>query len=293
MTRREKDPGRPRADVSLIVIRVVLCLWGIIILYPFYNAVLLSITPRAVYIRNPFMLFPKGFTLSTFRNIFENHEVHVGFVTTFKLLLFGLPLNMLLTTTMGYALAQDSFPGKRFFLVFVIVTMFFSGGIIPLYLVNRALGLMNTLASVILSTAMNTFYMILCKNYFESIPVSLSESAAIDGANDLVIFGRIYLPLAKPILATIFLFYAVDRWNEWYLAMLFLHRLNAIPLQLALRNIVSSAANKIGDIDTGRKIFPDGIKMAAVVVTMLPIMVLYPFLQKYFMKGIMLGAIKG
>lgn len=289
----KKQRVKKRLDPSMIAICVFLCVWGLIILYPFYNAVLLSITPRAIYIRTPFMLFPKGFTWSTYQNIFENKEVHVGFVTTLKLLAIGLPINMFLTTTMGYALSKESFPGKRFFLVFVIITMFFSGGIIPLYLVNRTLGLMNSLFSVILSTAMNTFYMILTKNYFESISPSLYESASIDGANELVIFAKIYLPLAKPILATIFLFYAVERWNEWYLAMLFLHRLDAIPLQLALRNIVSSAANKLGDIDTGRKIFPDGIKMAAVVVTMLPIMLLYPFLQKYFMKGIMLGAVKG
>lgn len=288
--------GRPirrkRLETSLIIIIIVLAAWGLIILFPFYNALLLSLTPREVYVRNPFLLLPKAISLDSYRALLNNSGILIGFKTTSLILLSGVPLNMFLTASMGFCLSRNSFPGKRLVFFLVIATMFFNGGIIPLYITVKNLGLMDSLFSVILVTAANTFYLILTKNYFESIPPSMEESASIDGANDIVIFTRIYLPLAKPILATILLFYAVDRWNEWYHSMLFLQRLDLVPLQVILRNIVNATSQTVVEVDTGRRLFADGIKMAAVVVTMLPVMVIYPSLQRYFMKGIMLGAVK-
>jgi len=172
--------------------------------------------------------------------------------------------------------------------------MYFSGGLIPLYLLVRDLGLMNSLASVILVYGANTFYLLLMRSYFLEIPAALEESAKIDGANDLVILLRIMLPLALPIVATVTLFFSVDRWNEWFNAMLFLREGEKWPLQLVLRSIVMSTIDDIGsrNVSIRKTVFEDGVKMAAVFITMAPIMFTYPFLQKYFIKGILIGSVK-
>jgi putative aldouronate transport system permease protein len=172
--------------------------------------------------------------------------------------------------------------------------MFFSGGLIPIYLVVMKLGLSNSIWSVILLHGINTFYLIVVKNYFSTIPESLEEAAKLDGANDIVIFLRIMLPLCKPIFATFLLFYAVDRWNEWFYSMLFIKKSTLIPLQVMLRNMVfvDLYETKDGTYDSMTVFFGEGIKMAAVVLTMAPIMMVYPFLQKYFVKGMMVGAVK-
>lgn len=289
---KKNKSHRKKIDFSLIVIVLLLVIGAIIVLFPFYNALILSITPREVYIRNPLLLFPKAFSFDSYMTLLNNSGILTGFRTTLVIMIIAVPLNMLLTASMGYCFSRKNFPGKKALFVLVVATMFFSGGIVPLYLIVRDLGLMDSIFSVILCSAINTFYLILVKNYFESIPISMEESAAIDGANDIIIFSHIYLPLAKPILATILLFYAVDRWNEWYFPMLFLKDLDWMPLQNVLRDIVNATSQTVVSVDIGRRLFADGIKMAAVVVTMLPVMLIYPFLQKHFMKGIMMGAVK-
>ena len=177
--------------------------------------------------------------------------------------------------------------------MFVLVTMVFQGGIVPVYLVVKELGLTNTLWSVVLVTGINTFYMILFMNYFQSLPDALMESARLDGAGEWGILFRIILPLSTPILATITLFYAVDKWNEWYFAKIFIRKNNLQTLQLVLRSMVIDASiTTQATAEIKDKTFSSGLKMAAVVVTMVPIMCVFPFLQKHFTKGIMVGAIK-
>ena len=175
--------------------------------------------------------------------------------------------------------------------------MLFNGGIIPMYLLMMKLGLTNSLGSVVFAYGINTFYMVIMRNFFSSLPVALVESAKIDGAGEWRILFRIILPLSMPIIATITLFYTVDRWNEWYNAMIFIKSPNMQPLQLVLRSIVleSQMMDKIAASGTAvidKERFVSGMKMAAVVVTMLPVMCVFPFLQKYFVKGVMVGAIK-
>ena len=175
--------------------------------------------------------------------------------------------------------------------------MLFNGGIIPMYLLMMKLGLTNSLGSVVFAYGINTFYMVIMRNFFSSLPVALVESAKIDGAGEWRILFRIILPLSMPIIATITLFYTVDRWNEWYNAMIFIKSPNMQPLQLVLRSIVleSQMMDKISATGTAvidKERFVSGMKMAAVVVTMLPVMCVFPFLQKYFVKGVMVGAIK-
>ncbi len=289
-----KSHVRKKWDLSYFVITLILTLFGIAVFYPFYNAVLISLVTSKEYIQTPFMLFPKHITLDAYRYLFEDGSIFWGYRSTLTIVLFGVPYNLLLTSMVAYAMSRPAFPGKKFFNAMIILTMYFSGGIIPTYLLMRSLSLLNSLASVILVYGVNTYNMIIMRNFFRSIPAAIEESARIDGANDLVILFRIVLPLSKPIMATMLLFFTVDRWNEWFNAMVFLRDNNQWPLQLVLRSIVNQPMIDFSVTTSALKnaVFSDGVKMAAVVVTMLPVMLVYPFVQKHFMKGIMLGGVK-
>jgi putative aldouronate transport system permease protein len=278
-----------------IIIAIVLTVWGIIIIFPFINIIALSFSTENEYLQTPYMFFPKRPTLENFRKLLGNGQILIGYRTTLLVELISLPYCLFLTISLAYALSRHSFPGKRFFLLLFIFTMYFSGGIVPMYLWLRQLGLMNTIWSIILPHGINMFYFLIVRNYIASLPDSISESARIDGAGEWRILFKIILPLCNPILATFTLFYAVDRWNDWYYPMIFIRKQSIIPLQVTLRSIVIVAENAMsGKAEMGSGfLFSIGLKMAAVIVTMAPIMIVYPFLQKYFVKGMTIGAIKG
>jgi putative aldouronate transport system permease protein len=262
----------------------------------FSFAGIISFTSQKDYLSSSFIVIPKSLTLASYERLFDDQRLWSGYRSTLFILALGMPLNVFLTFCLAYALSRKGYPGRRLIFVMVLFTMIFQGGIVPMYLVMRSLSLTNKLWSVILAYGVNTFYMIIVKNYIDILPESLVESAKLDGAGEWTILGRIVLPLSKPILATIVLFYSVDRWNEWYNAMVFLRNNQLYPLQLVLRNIVinSEVAGNITAASAGiiGSQFVMGIKMAAVIMTMLPIMCVYPFLQRHFVKGIMIGAIK-
>jgi putative aldouronate transport system permease protein len=242
----------------------------------------------------PFLLFPKQPTLANYEKLFSDGRIFIGYRTTIIILLIGLPVNMLLTTSVAYSLSRPRFPGKKAIFYGIIFTMLFHGGIVPMYLLMKELHLINTVWAIVFVTGINSFYMIIMRNYFMNIPEALMESAKLDGASEMRILFQIILPLSMPIIATVLLFYSVDRWNEWYNAMIFVRKNTFIPLQLILRSIVLEArfADLNASIDTARVDFVDGMKMACVVVVMLPIMCIFPFLQRYFVKGMLVGAIK-
>lgn len=279
-----------------IVLAVLLSIGAMIIIIPFWNVLVVSFATQKEYADNPLMLFPKNPTLESYRYLFRDNKIWQGYVNTFKLLLMGLPLSVFLTTTMAYGLSRKSFPGKKLFIYLVVFTMIFNGGIVPMYLVMKQLELTGTLWAVTFSTCFSVFNMILMMNYFQTIPDSLMESARLDGGGDWTILWKIVLPLSKPIIATITLFYGVSIWNEWYDAMIFLRKANMLPLQNVLRSIIqeteisTSATGSIAAMGGPR--FDDGIKMAAVFLTMIPIMCFYPLLQKHFTKGLLVGAVK-
>ena len=285
---------RKRIELFDVVNIGLLTFFALLIINPFYNCVIVSIATQTEYIRTPFMIFPKVLTFDSYKYILGNRGLIYGYRSTLTILAFGIPINMALTCCGAFVLSRANFPGKKILFFMIVICMFFSGGMIPTYLVVRDLGLTNTLWSVILLHGMNTFYFILCRNYMNSIPESMEESAKMDGANDIIVMVRIILPLCKPILATILLFYAVDRWNEWFWAMMFIRKDTLLPVQLLLRNIVfiSLYETKDSALDSIEMFFGEGIKMAVILVTMLPIMLFYPFVQKYFVRGIMIGAIK-
>ncbi len=289
---------KKQISIANIIIGALLTIWALVIIIPFYNVIIISISPFVEYSRNPFLLFPSAPTLDSYAALFETDRIWIGYKTTLAVLAFGLPLNLVLITLTAYALSGDDFPFKKGILYLIVFTMFFSGGIIPYYLVVKELGLTNKLSSVVLTGAINTFYFILARNYMQSLPAALTESARIDGASELTIFIRIILPLSLPILATVTLFCAVDRWNEWFFSMLFLRKSNWVTLQNVLRSIVNDARMEELKGSSGSSVLASSqrsvksMKMAAIIVTMAPIMLMYPFLQKYFVKGILVGAIK-
>lgn len=289
---------KKRKDPLEIIAFIILTLFGLIIAVPFYNVLIVSITGQAEYLRaGGLLLFPKEPTLDSFSRLFQNKLLWTGYRATLSVVAVGLPLNVVLTFCMAYGLSRKGWPGRKIVFTLVLITMIFNGGIVPMYLLMKDLKLLDSWWSVILAGGLNTFYVIITKNFIDSLPESLIESAHLDGANEWTVLFKIVMPLSKPILATIVLFYAVDRWNEWYNSMIFLTTPTKFTLQLVLRNIVinsemQGAAASSGNVTASAATFTMGIKMCAVIMTMLPIMCVYPFLQKHFAKGIMLGAIK-
>ena len=280
------------------MITAIMIAWGILIIYPFYNSILVSFMTHGEYMRTPFALFVKEPTFAAYEEIFSDAKFFNGYKSTLTILLFKLPLSVIITSAMGYALSRKNFFGKKVINNLTVFTMYFGGGIIPLYLMVKSYGLIDKYSSVIIIGLFSVYNMILVKNFFFTIPDGLEESAKVDGANDIRIFWQIYMPLAKPIIATVSLFTAVTIWNEWYNAMLFINDSQKWPLQLVLREIINNATATVKEDMTGddlmlKETFALNVQMASVVVTMLPIMLVYPFLQKYFMHGLTVGAVKG
>ncbi len=285
-----------RFEVMDAVILVILLLWGLLIVIPFVSVIATSLATPKEYVESTLLLFPRNPTLDNFRKLFVDGRIFVGYRTTLTFLVLGVPLNLFLTTSVAYALSRPAFPLKKFFLYAILFTMLFNGGIVPMYLLMMELNLTNTIWSVIFAYGINTFYMIIMRSYFQSLPDSLMESARIDGAGEWRILFRIVLPLSMPIVATIILFFSVDRWNEWFNAMIFIRKNTMTPLQLVLRNMVIEQGSE-RTVEASQSAIQgatsqEGMKMAAVLVTMLPIMCAFPFLQKYFVKGILIGAVK-
>ena len=272
-----------------------LTLLALLILYPFYNAFLVSIVPNTIYMRyKGLMLWPPALTIEAYEFTFKSRLIWTGYRNSILITVFGTIYNMVLTILCAYALIKP-IPGGKFIRFAIVFTMYFSGGLIPYYLLIRDIKLMDTLWSMVLPTGINIMYMLIISNYFKSLPPALEESAKIDGATDLRILWSIILPLSLPLLATFTLYYAVERWNEWYNAMLFVKSVSKWPLQNVLRTIINDVNMMATQNIPGQAkpdIQGDAIKMSSIIVAMAPIMCLYPFLQRYFLSGLTLGAVK-
>ena len=262
-----------------IVICVILLLFALLIIFPFWHAFVISISSQESYARNSFLLWPTELDFTAYKSVFAES--------------FGTLYQLFFTVITGYALSRKKWTGKNFVMNMILVTMFFGGGLIPYYYLIQSLGMMNTIWVMIIPGAIDTFNMLLMRNYFASLPVEMEESAKIDGANDIIIFAKIFLPLSLPMLATVGLFFAVGNWNSWYNAMIFIpDRPNIWPLQMVLKEMISNMSSQMERPDAPES-FTEGMTMAAIFFTIVPIMCFYPFLQRFFVKGIVVGAIKG
>lgn len=283
-----------KLNIPQLILVIAFCVYGVIIFYPFYNSFLTSIVSYSQAINSSFLLYPTEIDLSSYQFIFSWKSLMYGFRTTSIVLVVGVIYNLLLTVTLAYTLSKP-IPGRKIVNLFVIFTMFFQGGLIPGYLLINNLNLIDSYGAMILPAGISIMNLMLMRTYFQGIPEELNEAAKLDGAGEYTILFKIYLPLAKPMLATVGLYYGVDRWNEWYNGMLFMRSIEKWPLQLNIRNMMQSVGSVINQVPESIRptAYPQGIQMAGIIVTILPIALIYPFLQKYFVKGLTLGGIKG
>lgn len=277
---------------------IVLTLVVAVTLYPFWNIFIVSINDAQDSIRGGMYFLPRIPTWRNYAQIFKNeqfvHSMGVSVVRT----VIGTPLTVLVTSMIAFAMSRKELVGRKFWNLFLVFTMYFSGGMVPTYMVIKNLHLLDNFWVFILPSLMGVYNMILIRSYIESIPESLFEAAKIDGANDLLIYIRMVLPLAKPILMTVALFAAIGQWNSWFDAYLYTSSPSLKPMQAVLVEILNqyqtgkSEEQAILAAQQGVTITPDSIRMAATMVATIPIIMVYPFIQKYFVKGIMIGAVK-
>lgn len=290
---KKSSDYRSRITSLDFVMFFILLFFVLIVIYPFYNAFLISVTTEKEYLSTPFMLWPKEWTFDSYATVFAEKSLWTGYKVTIFLTTVGTFIQLFFTVITGYAMSRSGWFGKNFVMNFILITMFFGGGLIPYYYLIKGIGLYNSIWVMIIPGAVSTYNMLLIRNYFQGLPQELEESAKIDGANDLIIFYKVYLPLSTPMIATISLFLAVGNWNQWYNGMLFIDKQEYKPLQLVLRELVVTNTTSFGPNPMNRATFSEGVKMASIFFTIIPIVCVYPFLQKFFVKGLVVGALKG
>ena len=271
-------------------------LMAIITLYPFSSVIICSRSAATQLIRARGALrAPQGISLSAYKAVLSNPNILTGYRSTLIIVVFGTAFNLFMTSLGAFLITRKGFAIKRVMGLMMVFTMYFSGGMIPSYLlVFKYLHLGDTLWALIIPTAISTYNLIIMKTNFEAIPDSIEESAKIDGANDVVIFARIIMPLSMPIIAVMILFYGVSHWNSWFNAMIYLRTRTKFPLQLILREILlMDSTDSMSGSDADSYAIAATIKYATIMIATVPILCVYPFIQKYFVKGIMIGAVKG
>jgi putative aldouronate transport system permease protein len=277
------------------VIMVFLGFYAIVSVLPFIYIIVASLSPVAQLASGSIMLIPKRISLNAFRYIFSTGTIWQGFKISIIVTGVGTIFNIIMTVLFAYPLAHSDLKGRHLILFLITFTMLFSGGMVPGYILIRNLGLLNTLASLILPGAISTFNFVIFRNYFHELPKELEESAMIDGAGYFRILAQIVLPVSTAIIATFIIMYGVGHWNSWFAASIYITDNRKWPVQVILRMMIDISAN-IGDSSNMPyqiQVPPNNIRMAIIVVVTLPILLIYPFLQKYFTKGMLLGSIKG
>ncbi len=278
-----------------LALHLVLALLALLTLYPFYNVLILSFSNiQAISGHTPYLWF-WAMDLEGYRTIVKDPYFFSSLGNTLFVTIIGTGINMLLSVAGAYVLSKKKLPARNALLTLVVIPMLFSGGMIPTYLVMKDYRLIDSIWSMILPCAVSSYYVIIMKNYFRSISPSLEEAAVIDGANDVTVLLRVILPISLPFTMTFFLFYAVERWNEWWNAYLYISERKLYPLQIYLREVLINMNNQLSlmaQIKSGKKIPAESVQMATIIITALPILCVYPFIQKYFVKGVMIGSIK-
>ena len=270
----------------------------LLVLYPLIFVLSASFSDPDLVLKGKIILLPKGFTTSAYSMVFENQKIWRGYGNTILYTVLGTMINIIMTILAAYPLSRKDMAGRRFFTVIIIFTMYFNGGLIPTYLLVRDLGMYNSIWAIIIPTAISTYNLIVCRTFFESsIPNELYESAMLDGCSNIRMLFSIVLPLSKAIIAVMVLFYGVNHWNSYFSSLIYLRDEKLFPLQIILRDILLlGQTEQMGsnDVGMGEKIkMAEAIKYSVIVISSVPILMLYPFAQKYFVKGVMIGAVKG
>ena len=281
--------------INGLLIAVVL----IMIIYPLWFVIIASVSDPAKVLGGQVILMPRKFTLEGYRMVFRDPMIMTGYRNTLFYTVTGTAINLVMTILAAYPLSRKDWVGRGFFMGVLMFTMFFSGGIIPTYLMMNSLGMINTVWAMILPGAVSVYNTIIMRTFFvNSIPPELQEAAQVDGCSNTRLLLQIVLPLSKQILAVMVLFYGVAYWNAFFNALIYLTESKRYPLQLVLRSILiqnTASQDMLGDLDTmgSRVMMAETIKYALIIVSTLPMMILYPFLQRFFEKGVMVGAVKG
>ena len=293
---KKKKKVSPGDRIFGIVVTLVVLAMCIMVLYPIYYMFIVSISDGNAVLRGDITVLPQGINFGAYKAVLTNEYVPLAYLNTILYTVIGTFIAVAMTALCAYPLSRKEFYGRGLFTGIVVFTMFFDAGIISNYMVVRSTGIMNTMWAIVLPGSNNVWYMIIMRTFFADIPEELFESARLDGANDLTIFAKMVLPLSKAVLATMVLFYAVGFWNQWLQPLIYLDDRKKFPMQLILRNIVlgaDAALSKSMSAATDMATMGLNIKYAVIFVTILPILVIYPFVQKYFVKGVMVGSVKG
>lgn len=287
---------KPAALLFDLIIYGGLLFLFVVTLYPMWFVLIASFSSVSdVALSGGLLLWPKEFVTGAYRLVFANVLLTNGFKNSILLLIMSLPMNIVLTLLCGYFMASTNMVWKKPIILMIMFTMFFNGGMVPNYINIKDLGLINSLWSLVLPGALSVYNAIICKTAIEGIPTSLPESAFIDGANDFQIIWKILVPLLKPTLAVLLLYYGVGLWNSWFYASIYIRDAELLPIQNVLQNILQASSQMADSLATGDEhdSYAEAVKYAAIVISTGPIMCIYPFLQKYFAKGAMIGAVKG
>jgi len=292
MSVKKSTPAGRVFDAVNIVVLVAL---AVVTILPFIYVFAGSFAQESELTERSFFLWPRKFITQSYDYIFATNTFLRSLIVTVLVTAVGMVIQVLLTFTMAYPLSRRHLPGRNLLLSLVVFTLVFGGGLIPTYLIVRELGLLDTYWSLILPLAINPFYLIIVKNFFQELPEELQEAAQIDGCSELGVFWRIVLPLSKPILATMGLFYAVAIWNDFMSPLLYISDSSKWTLQMFVRQVTVSSdmANTLGQLDPNYRPPEQGLKFSVIVIATVPILLLYPFLQKHFAKGILIGSVKG
>lgn len=284
---------KQKVDGVDVVAHIILILFSLCILYPMIHVLAVSFSGAVPILKNEVSIYPIDFTMENYTYFMEHDQFISGFFNQVLYTVEGVFANLFFTALMAYPLSKMRLIGRAWIMRLCVFTMYFSGGLIPLYMQIRDMGLGNSEWAWILAGLVATYYLIIMINGYQSIPESLYEAAYLDGASDFQVFYKIALPLTKATLASLGLFYFINHWNSWYSAMLYLDDPDKFPLQLFMRSVLIENSETEHRPDFSQNIAPIGVKNSLIVLSMIPVIIVYPFVQKYFVTGVMMGSVKG
>ena len=283
----------PGDRIFIGTVYIITGLMALMCLYPMLHVLFASISdPIRLMQHTGVILKPLGFSLEGYKIVLKNPNIPVSYLNTIIYVAVGTSINILMTTLGAYALSRKGYMFKKTITLLIVFTMYFNGGLIPNFLLVKALGMYNTIWALVVPGAISTWNLIVMKTCFQAIPVSLEESARLDGANDFVILLKVFLPLSKATMAVMLLFYAVTQWSSWFNAMIYLSDRKKFPLQLIMREILIANSTRGNTMDSDVMFLEEVVKYATIIVSTVPVLCIYPFVQKYFMTGVMMGSVK-